>query len=72
MEQRVRDIIESLQKFDPNLRVSESTIVSFKYDGVKTRLKVEIDRGSLNSKINDMEMILDEAYKSLEVIRGSI
>jgi chromosome segregation ATPase len=62
MEQRVRDIIESLQKFDLDLRVSEGVVVSFKYDGYATRLRIQCDNIDYDAKIAE----LNEANAKLE------
>lgn len=51
MEQRVRDLIELLQKFDLDLRVSEKTTLNFKYDGYATRLVVECDNTDYEAEI---------------------
>lgn len=64
MEQRVRDLIESLQKFDPDLRVSEKTTLNFKCDGYATRLVVECNNTDYEAKIAE----LHEANAKLEGI----
>lgn len=69
MEQRVRDLIESLQKFDPDIRVYEDTIVEFKYDGLKTRLQVIASSEAQDHKVAvvmDKNNELEERVGDLE------
>ena len=65
MEKRVRDLIESLQKFDPDIRVSEKTTLNFKYDGYATRLVVKCDNTDYESKIAEL-------HKANEKLTGEI
>lgn len=84
MEQRVRDLIESLEQFDPDIRVSEKTTLNFKYDGVKTRLVVECngiggngvdlaaENRSLMQTVKSLEDEVDDLEGDKVLLRGKI